>query len=63
MLESIGRLYGDWGEDQKAIEFFYQALAVPRSIGDRVGEAFTLSKIGSFYLSLGESQKAIDHYN
>src|SRR5438132_6940202 len=32
-------------------------------MGDRAGEAITLSRIGLVYSDLGEKQKALDYYN
>ena len=34
-----------------------------REVGDREGEAVTLSNIGNVYSELGEKQKALDYYS
>jgi len=51
------------GEEQKALEYFNQALPLKRAVGDRRGEANTLNNLGSVYNSLGEKQKALEYYN
>jgi CHAT domain-containing protein/Tfp pilus assembly protein PilF len=70
-LLSLGRVYDDLGEKQKALEFYNQALTLRRAIGDspeerlrqRGGEATTLNNIGRVYSALGEKQKALEFYN
>src|SRR5262245_6821509 len=44
-LNNIGALYRDLGEHQKALDYFDQALALRRTIGDLNGEAATLYQI------------------
>jgi CHAT domain-containing protein/Tfp pilus assembly protein PilF len=51
------------GEQQKALEFYNQALLIGRAVGDRSGVATTLNNIGGVYSGLGENQKALDFYN
>jgi CHAT domain-containing protein/Flp pilus assembly protein TadD len=51
------------GNQQKALEFFTQALPLHRAARDRNGEATTLINIGAVYYSLGEGQKALESYN
>jgi hypothetical protein len=38
-------------------------MPILRAVGDRPGEATTLSNIGMVYDSLGEKQKALDYFN
>ena len=61
--ESIGSIYSDLGEQQKALDSCNQALPLMRAVGDRAGEAATLDNIGRVYSDLGEKQKALDYYN
>src|SRR5262249_36040244 len=58
-----GFVSGSLGEKRKALDYFDQALLLSRAVGDRSGEANTLSNIGLAYDSLGEKQKARDHFN
>ena len=51
------------GEQQKALEYYNQALPLRRAVGDRGGEATTLNNIGSIYFALGEQQKALEYHN
>ncbi|MEG4072146.1 CHAT domain-containing protein [Microcoleus sp. Pol14C2] len=62
-LISIGIVYSDLGEKQKALEYYNQSLLPSRAVGDRGGEAFTLFSIGLAYSALGEKQKALEYYS
>src|SRR4030095_10126722 len=46
----------------KALEFYTQALALHKVVGNRRGEALTLSNLGSVYGRMREHQKAIDSF-
>jgi len=61
-LNSIGNVYSELGEKQKALDYYGQALPLRRAVGDRSGEAATLTNIGVVYSDLGEKQKALDYY-
>ena len=50
------------GYQQKALEYYQRALAVRREIGDRAGEAVTLSNIGLVYYELGNNEAALNYY-
>jgi CHAT domain-containing protein/Tfp pilus assembly protein PilF len=63
ILISIGRVYDDLGEKQKALEYYSQSLTFRREAGDRSGEAITLNNIGKVYSDMGENQKALEYYN
>ncbi|MEH2110582.1 CHAT domain-containing protein, partial [Nostoc sp.] len=60
---NIGKVYSDLGENQKALDFYNQALPLRRAVGDPAGVANTLNNIGKVYSDLGENQKALDFYN
>jgi len=49
-------------EFREAIEFYEQALAIPREIGDRRGEGAALGNLGLAYSALGEVRKAIEYH-
>jgi tetratricopeptide (TPR) repeat protein len=57
------QVYSDLGEKQKALEYYSQSLPLRRAVGDRRGEAITLTNIGRVYSELGEKQKALDYYS
>lgn len=63
ILNNIGFVYTNLGEQQKALQYFNQSLPVSRAIGDRRWEATALNNIGIVYSNLGEQQKALDYYN
>ena len=60
---SIGRVYADLGEKQKALTYYDQALPLFRQVENKVGEASTLNNIGAVYDDLGEKQKALSSYD
>ena len=62
-LTSIGKVYSELGEKQKALEYYNQSLPLSRTLGDRRGEGKTLNNIGSVYSELGEKQKALEYYS
>jgi tetratricopeptide (TPR) repeat protein len=62
-LNSIGLVYSDLGEKQKALEYYSQSLLLKRAIKDQRGEASILNNIGRVYSDLGEKQRALEYYN
>jgi CHAT domain-containing protein len=48
---------------RKALEKYNEALLIKRTVGDRSGEAITISNIGLVYLSLGEVQKSLEKFD
>jgi tetratricopeptide (TPR) repeat protein len=44
------------------LEYYQQALAIIRQIGDRSGVGTTLNNIGLVYNYLGQYPKALDYY-
>ncbi|MEG4009161.1 CHAT domain-containing protein [Microcoleus sp. Pol11C1] len=62
-LLGLGRVYSDFGENQKALEYYSQSLPLFRALGDRRGEATTLNNIGNVYAELGEKQKALEYFS
>ena len=53
--------YADLGETQKAIEYYEQALAIAREIGDRRGEATALWNMSLSLDQLGNKAQAIEY--
>jgi CHAT domain-containing protein/Tfp pilus assembly protein PilF len=62
-LTNIGLAYNSISQPQEALKYFNQALPILRSVGDRSGEATTLSNIGLVYHSIGQQQEALKYYN
>ncbi len=72
MQNSIGLMYGEKQDRQKALEFYEKSLLTFRSLKDgeyfdkdldKVTEANVLGNIGLHYLETGKPDKAIEHYN
>ena len=53
-------VYDALGERQRALEYYGLALPIRREVGDRAGEATTLSNIGGVYDGLGERRRALE---
>ncbi|WLS43296.1 tetratricopeptide repeat protein [Micromonospora profundi] len=51
------------GRPRPALEDYQQALTMYRQVGDRVGEATTLTNMGHVYDNLGDRQQVLDHYH
>ena len=67
-LHSLGVIYHLLADEQKALEFYEQSLAVRQSINEpnllyAVNEAITLSNIGNLYRGIGASEKILDYFN
>ena len=60
ILNELGTISYFLSEPRKAIEFYEQALAIAREIGDRRGEGNALGNLGLAYSDLGEPKKAIE---
>ena len=59
----IGTAYHHLKENQKALDYYNQALRIEQAAGFRGLEANTLNNIGTAYDGLGEKQKALDYFN
>ncbi|HWN99456.1 MAG TPA: CHAT domain-containing protein [Blastocatellia bacterium] len=59
-LDVLGRAENELGDRKKAMELFSQALALRRTIADRVGEANTLNNMTMAYQAMGDYGKALD---
>ena len=65
LLEEGMKLYnqGSAKSLRQAIQKWEEARLLYRAVGNRRGEATTLTGIGRVYDALGEKQKALDYYN
>jgi tetratricopeptide (TPR) repeat protein len=70
-LDRIGRIYDSLGQLQQppdylqqdlALDYLQQALQIYREVGNRRGEAITLSGIGDVYRGMSQPQQAINLY-
>ena len=60
-LNNIGQTYYDVGEQQKALQYYQQALPIFKDIKNRFGEANILYNIGNIYGRIGQNQEALDY--
>jgi CHAT domain-containing protein/predicted negative regulator of RcsB-dependent stress response len=56
-------VYSSISQPQEALKYYNQALPISRSMGDRSGEATTLSNIGAVYSNIGQPQEALKYFN
>jgi tetratricopeptide (TPR) repeat protein len=59
---SLGEIHHSLYNFSQAINYYEQALALSRQVGDKAGEATTLNNIGGVYNALGEKQQALAYY-
>jgi CHAT domain-containing protein/Tfp pilus assembly protein PilF len=62
-LTTLGELYRESGNTDKALDDYNQALAIEHNGGSRGYEALTQDYIGQVYTDLGQEQKALDLFN
>jgi len=62
-LTSLGSIYNQLGDRQKAIDYYNKALEIRQAREDKYGESYTLSAIGSTYSQLGNHSKALEYLN
>jgi CHAT domain-containing protein/tetratricopeptide (TPR) repeat protein len=62
-LNTLGWVYFDLGERQKALDCFNKSLPICRSLDERRREAYVLNSIAAVYDWLGEKQTAIEYFN
>ena len=60
-LGNLGNAYAALGHAEQAIEYYGQALAISREIGDRRGEGNSLGNLGIAYAALGRAEQAIEY--
>ncbi|BBD70199.1 TPR repeat-containing protein [Nostoc commune NIES-4072] len=61
-LMTLGNIYYQKSEYDKAIDYYQQFLSIARSQKQRQGEGQVLGNIGLVYASKGEAAKAIDYF-
>jgi CHAT domain-containing protein len=62
-LSYLGAFYREFGNTDKALDDYNQALTIEHSGGSRAGEALTKNYIGRIYADLGQEDKALDLFN
>ena len=60
---SLGNLYKSKGEYQQALEALQPALTIQRTLGNRRGQAQTLTNMGAVYALQDQWQNALRHYS
>jgi len=58
-LDVMGRVHNELGDKKKALEFLDQALALHKSIGNKVGELTSLMNISMSYQYIGDYKKSL----
>jgi CHAT domain-containing protein/Flp pilus assembly protein TadD len=63
ILFAVGSTYRQLGDNQRALEYYLEALPVFRATVNPKGEAVTLNNIGDVYGYLGNQIKALESYS
>ena len=61
-LNSIGIIFYNKGDNDKALNYYSRSLKIREEIGDKKGIAATLNNFGIIYQDQGDYVKAIDYY-
>jgi CHAT domain-containing protein len=62
-LDTLGMLYRETGDTQKALDYLNQELQLWRRAGSQNGQALALNNLGRVYADLGQDERALDFYN
>ncbi|MGA2569240.1 MAG: CHAT domain-containing tetratricopeptide repeat protein [Terracidiphilus sp.] len=62
-LSSIGRVYNNLGDRQKALDYLNRALPLWQESGNSAGQASTLENIGRAHSDMGDGKQALDYFN
>jgi len=58
-LDNLGRVHNELGDKKKGLEYFNQALALHKSIGNKVGELTSSMGISMSYQYIGDYKKSL----
>ena len=59
-MNNLGNIYSDWGQYDKAVDYYEKSIAVCREFKDRKLEGGTLNNLGRVYQDRGDYNKALD---
>ncbi len=59
----LGRIYGENGQVEKAIEYYFKALVIKEEINDKISMAKCYNNIGTIYFYQGNYDAAIGNYH
>jgi tetratricopeptide (TPR) repeat protein len=62
LLNNLGRVHKDLGDQRVALKYFEQALPILRDLHDHAGEGNTLSNLGLVYSDLGDKERALGYF-
>jgi len=62
-LNTLGPLYRETGQPQKALQYLNEALQIERDSGNFGAQALTMTFMGRVYTDLGQEQTALDLLN
>jgi len=61
-LNSIGSVYRNKGDYEKALDYYNRSLAINEEIGDKYGMGYNLNNIGNVHIYKGDLDKALNYY-
>ncbi|MCX8079924.1 MAG: tetratricopeptide repeat protein [Bacteroidia bacterium] len=59
---NMGLIYSDQGNYSMALEYYFRALKMNETIGDKKGQAVNLGNIGLVYWNQGDYSNALEYY-
>ena len=59
---SVGKIYKNWSEYDKAVEYYEKSLSICRDIKDRKDEVEPLNGLGLVYQHRGQYDKAVEYF-
>lgn len=62
-LSSIGVIYAEESDNAKALEYYFKALKVNKSVNNKQNIATNYTNIGSIYSEIGDDAKALEYYH
>jgi tetratricopeptide (TPR) repeat protein len=62
VLNGLGIVYRDLGQNLQALNYFQQALTVAQSVNNQVDRGQFLNNIGEIHYRLGQCSRAIEYY-
>lgn len=64
VLNTIGVIYKNWGDYEKAIDYYQQNLTIQESLGDTMAMGYAYANIGNVYFYVGiDLDKALFNYD
>ena len=61
-LYNLGNVFKEWGQYDKAVEYYKKSLAIKRELKDRTGEGRCLGTLGLVFQHRGDYGSALENF-